>query len=316
MTLRDNILYILEQQRGSYVSGQEIARVCGVSRSAVAKSIGLLKQEGFLISSVKNLGHCLEIGCTALSEYGIRAYLPNTDIEIKVFDRIDSTNSEAKRAVGAGLTADAVFVANCQTAGRGRRGKDFYSPAGTGLYFTAVLHPEVRLDEATAITSATAVAVAKILEEETKKDPKIKWVNDIFIDNKKVCGILTEAVSDLESNAVQAIIIGVGINLTTKEFPTDIKGIAASAGEINRNRLAARIFEELSKLCYALPCKDFMEDYRKYSLVLGKTVYFSKNGNDYTAIAKSITDNGELCVVTQEGEEMVLNSGEISVKLF
>ena len=316
MTLRDNILYILEQQRGNYVSGQDIARVCGVSRSAVAKAIGLLKQEGFIISSVKNLGHCLENGCNALSEYGIKAYLPKEGIEVKVFDSIDSTNSEAKRAVSAGLNSDGIFVADSQTAGRGRRGKDFYSPTGTGLYFTAVLHPEVSLTDATSITSAAAVAVAKILEQETKKDPKIKWVNDIFIDNKKVCGILTEAVSDLESNTVQAIIIGVGINLTTKEFPEDIKDIAAAAGKINRNRLSARIFEELSRLCYALPCKDFMEDYRKYSLVTGKTVYFCKNGNNYSAIAKSITDNGELLVVTPEGEEMLLNSGEISVKLF
>jgi len=316
MTLRDNIIYMLEKHRGEFVSGQEIAKECGVSRSGVAKCISALKQEGFKIASVNNSGHRLEPDCMAISEYGIRAYLDEPNVEINVFNEIDSTNSCAKRAVADYLTGDGIFVANSQTAGRGRRGKDFYSPMGTGLYFTAVFHPNAKLSDATAITSAAAVAVAKILEQETKKSPKIKWVNDIFIDNKKVCGILTEAVSDFETNTVQAIIIGVGINLTTEAFPQDIKDIAASAGKINRNRLSAEIFKALKYYCYRLPCRDFMDDYRSYSLVLGKTVSFNINGKPYTAIAESITDEGELAVVTQQGERMVLNSGEISVKLF
>lgn len=243
----------------------------------------------------------------------IRKYLNNNDAEIKVFDCIDSTNSEAKRAVEAGLCRDAIFVAEKQTAGRGRCGKSFYSPSGTGLYFTAVLHPETGLGDATGITAAAAVAVADIIVEETKKDPKIKWVNDIFIGKKKVCGILAEAVADSDFS-VKALIVGIGINLTTEVFPEELADIAASVGEIDRNKLAGKIFVKLKQFCDALPCRSFMEDYRRYSLILGKTITFSRNGIDYTAEAENISDDGSLEVVTDKGEKMLLNSGEISIK--
>ncbi len=316
MTLRDNIIYMLEKNRGSFVSGQDIALSFDVSRSAVAKAVSALKQEGFKITSVNNLGHKLEEDCDKISEYGIRAYLNDSPESITVYSETDSTNSQAKRAVAAGLNGEAVFIADKQTGGRGRQGKSFYSPMGTGLYFTAVLRPKVNLSDAVAITAAAAVTVCEILKRETKKDPKIKWVNDIFIDNKKVCGILTEAVADFESGGVDAVIIGIGINLTTEEFPNDINGIAASVGKINRNRLAAELFDGLKHYCDRLPCRDFMEDYRKHSLVLGKTVTFTRNGKAYSALAESISDDGRLHVVTEDNERIELNSGEISVKLF
>ncbi len=316
MTLKDNIIYQLEKQRGNFISGQEIAKSAGVSRNAVSKCINSLKSEGFLIESVNNCGHRLLENSNILSEYGIKAFLDNCDdLEIKVFKTIDSTNNEAKRAIANGLTSDAIFVSDHQTSGRGRRGRSFFSPEKSGLYFTAVLHPDASLEDSVGITAATAVVIADILSEITKNHPKIKWVNDIFVDNKKVCGILTEAVSDFESNRVQAVIIGIGINLTTSLFPDELSEIAGSVGEINRCYMAAEIYKRLKAVCANLATRSFMDDYRKYSLVIGKEVDFCRNGINYTAKAKNILDDGSLLVITDRGEEIALNGGEISVRL-
>ncbi len=315
MTLRDKIIYILESRKGEFISGQEMADSVNVSRSAVAKCVSQLKNDGYLIKSVNNLGHSLDMECDIISEYGIRAYLgEDQDMEIKTFKTIDSTNSEAKRAISSGSTSEGIFAADHQTEGRGRRGKSFYSPEKSGLYFTMVLHPQTGIADATGITAAAAVATVEVIRQETKKDPKIKWVNDIFIENKKVCGILTEAIADFESDRVEAVIVGIGINLTTDHFPAELENIAGNAGKMNRCKIAALIFRKLKEYCDALPKREFMEKYRKYSLVLGKEITFIRNGINYSATAENILDDGSLEVVTDRGERMVLSSGEISIK--
>lgn len=315
MVLRNKVIYMLERRKGEYISGQEIARKCNVSRSAVAKCVTALKAEGYPISSVNKLGHSLDKNCDILSESGILAAL-NENAEVKVFSQIDSTNSEAKRALSNGLSANAIFAAEEQTAGRGRRGKSFYSPKQGGIYFSCVLYPNVGLSDSAALTCATAVAVCEVLESTTKKHPQIKWVNDIFIDGKKACGILTEAVSDFESGTVQAVIIGIGINLTTEDFPEELAEIATCVGaKTDRCRLIANIYSRLKSICAELPSKGFMEEYRKRSLVLGRPITFLRNGINYTANALAIHDDGGLEVLTEEGESLILNSGEISIKL-
>lgn len=252
-----------------------------------------------------------------LSERALKGFIcDDVDCEVRIFDIVGSTNTEAKRSVLAGLEHDALFAAEKQTAGRGRQGKSFYSPEGSGLYFSAVLHPQIELSDATGITAAAAVAVTEKISALTKTEPKIKWVNDIFIDGKKVCGILTEAVTDFQSGKAKAVIVGIGINLTTSDFPEELQGIAGALNtEIDKNKLAAEIFNRLRELSAKLPDKSFMDEYRKHSLVLGNTVYFTRNGTDYTAKAESISDDGSLTVVTESNEKIVLNSGEISIKL-
>jgi BirA family biotin operon repressor/biotin-[acetyl-CoA-carboxylase] ligase len=144
----------------------------------------------------------------------------------------------------------------------------------------------------------------------------IKWVNDIFIDGKKICGILTEAVSDLESGRVQAIIVGIGINVTTEDFPQELRNIAGCIGDnIDRCKLIADIFIRLKRFSEQLSDRSFMDAYRKHSLVIGRNITFSRNGVDYTANAVTIHDDGGLEVITEKGEVMILNSGEISIKL-
>lgn len=237
------------------------------------------------------------------------------DITVKYFDTIDSTNTEAKRAIQEGLIGDGLFVAHNQTEGRGRLGKSFFSPTG-GLYMSIVIHPDISLSDATLITPAAAVAVVKAIEKATKKHPLIKWVNDLFIDGKKVCGILTEAVSDFEKGTVDTIIIGIGINVDKVDFPEELRDIAGSLNcPIDKIQLAADIFNNLKEICDRLPNKSFMDDYRKYSLVLGKTISFNRNGKDYIATAQNILDDGSLSVLTKENQQLILNSGEISIKI-
>lgn len=317
MTLREQTLLILEQNKGRFVSGQEIAEKAGVSRSAIAKCVASLKAEGFRIQSVNNQGHMLEPENDILSESGIKARLSGEDsTDVHVFKCIDSTNSEAKRRIAEGYEADAIYASEEQSAGRGRRGKSFFSPKTSGIYFSAVLHPNATLSDSTAITSAAAVAVCDAIAEFTNKKPMIKWVNDIFIDNKKVCGILTEAVSDLESGRVQAVIVGIGINVTTSDFPDELNGIAGSIGKgIDRCALIADIYKRLKDFADRLPSREFMNAYREHSLVIGRDITFTRNGASYTARGSNIHDDGSLEVMTSDGETMLLNSGEISIKL-
>ncbi len=239
----------------------------------------------------------------------------NYDCTVKYFDTVNSTNTEAKNAIKDGLAKDALFIAHNQTEGRGRQGKSFFSPKG-GLYMSMVIHREISLSDATLITPAAAVAVVEAIQNATKKHPLIKWVNDIFIDGKKVCGILTEAVSDFEKGIAKSIIIGIGINVDKVDFPEELKEIAGSLNSsIDKIQLAADIFNRLKEICDKLPDKSFMDDYRKYSLVLGKTITFNRNGKDYTSIAKNILDHGSLEVLTHENQTLILNSGEISIKI-
>lgn len=253
-----------------------------------------------------------------LSIADIKAYFNEDESPfIEIFDTIDSTSNEAKRAIEHGLASEAIFVSHHQTAGRGRHGKSFYSPDESGLYFSIVLHPEISLEKSVMLTVAAAVATREVIEAQTKKHPMIKWVNDIFIDNKKVCGILAEAINDYEKGIIKSAVIGIGINITTKDFPDELDGIASSLGEeINRNETVALIFKRLKEICDKLENnKGFIDEYRKYSLAIGKTVSFKRNGVDHKAKAVDVSDNGELLVITEGGEEILLNSGEISIKL-
>jgi len=250
-----------------------------------------------------------------ISENEIKKLL-GEDIFVKVFESTDSTNNQAKKFIYDGFQGNGIVAAIAQTSGRGRQGKSFYSPDKTGLYFSLVLRPSVSLADSTSITAAAAVAVADVIKEATKKDPKIKWVNDIFLNGKKVCGILTEAVTDQETGNLKAVVVGIGVNITTTDFPHEISEIAGSLEcEIHRNEFIVKVYDALNRICKELPQKGFMEKYRAYSLVLGNTVHFVRNGKEYTALGKYIRDDGTLEVVTDNGDLILLNSGEISVKL-
>lgn len=316
MSFKESVLDYLERNHGQDVSGEELARRLGVSRNMIWKTIKALKEDDYMIEAANNRGYRL-CGDT-LSEQGIRAYLGGQkNLSVNVYREIDSTNAEAKRRLAEGTPTPALFIADCQTAGRGRRGRDFFSPAGTGLYMTLAVTPAVGLRQAVKLTGMAAVAVSEAIEALTGIRAGIKWVNDLYLGDKKICGILTEAVTDLESGGVQAVIIGIGINLSTEDFPDEIKETAASlfAENLKRNELAAEITRRLLACCGNLSDNGYLEEYRNRSVVIGKEIYYLKNGQRTDARAVGIDDDGGLIVEHADGSRATLSSGEITLRV-
>ncbi|WP_270296487.1 biotin--[acetyl-CoA-carboxylase] ligase [Eggerthella sinensis] len=200
---------MLEENRERYVSGAKLAQAIGVSRNAVWKGVEALRAEGYAIDAVTNKGYALSQENDLLSPQGIERFLPQEHpFGIVVRKRVDSTNAEARRRALEGAPEGTVIVAEEQTAGKGRPGKSFFSPSATGLYLSIVLRPSLAADRAQFITCAAAVAGAQAIEQVTGKTALIKWVNDIYCDERKVAGILTEGVVDMESGRFEHAVAG------------------------------------------------------------------------------------------------------------
>ena len=232
-------------------------------------------------------------------------------------DVIDSTNTEAKRMIGNGFDRDAIITAAEQTGGRGRLGRSFYSPADTGIYVSYLLHPKGALTDLVSLTAAAAVAVDRAIRKLTDAKPEIKWVNDLYLDGKKICGILAETVTRPHANTTAGIIIGIGLNMNTEVFPEELQGIAGSlhAPKIKKSRMIAAIAQELYALAKDPSNRSYMEAYRAHSLVLGKRVVFSRGDTKTEAIAIDIDDDGGLRVQLDDGSEQTLHTGEITLRL-
>lgn len=235
----------------------------------------------------------------------------NNNFKLISLDITGSTNNDAKRIIKDGEKNPFIIIAKEQTAGRGRQGKTFFSPKDTGLYMTVGFPIAKDAKDFLYMTSAAAVSVVESIHSLTGELCKIKWVNDIYKDGKKICGILTESV--LGENPF--IIVGIGINLTTADFPSDIKNIASSLEkDISPALLASEIASRL-KFYFDEGSYSFMEDYRKFSLVPGEDISYIKNGETYEGKAVKILDSGALLVKKANGEEEILDSGEISLRL-
>lgn len=309
MTLKDSILACLAEKPGQAVSGQDMAEKFGISRNAVWKSIVQLRQEGYEIRSATNRGYALA-DSGRLCEALIRAYMGGA-APVYGFDSIDSTNTEAKRRILAGESGFLV-LAERQTAGRGRRGRSFFSPAGSGLYMSAALSVDIPLEQAVNVTSYAAVCVRRAIKEITGLECGIKWVNDLYLDGKKVCGILTEAVTDFESGSVAGVVVGIGVNLTESAVPEELRSIVGFLGcEGVKNRLAAAIAQQLFR--FDGEDRSYMADYRAYSAVLGREVSYTVSGEKRRGVAADIDDAGGLVVETAAGRD-ILRSGEISLE--
>ena len=324
MSVKKEVLAMLETYRAQDISGEQMAQALGVSRAAVWKAINSLKAQGYPIAATTNRGYRLEAQSDLLSAEGIRPHvLPQLkDGDILVFETIDSTNLEAKRRAMAGGGHFTAVVADRQTLGRGRFGRSFFSPPGCGVYMSLLLKPTPRqLSDVTLLTTAAAVAVCRAIEALTPLRPQIKWVNDLYLDGKKLCGILTEAVTDLESGAVESVVIGLGLNFKQSEtaLPEEVAAVAgtlfgARPPAITRNRLIAEIMNQLFALWDTLSTRAFLADYRSRSMLLGQEIVFARGEEKYAATAEEIDDDGALVVRMPNGERLALRSGEVSVR--
>lgn len=324
MSTKEIILKKLEENRDKYISGEDLATELNLSRTAIWKAVNSLKAEGFVINSSTNKGYKLDDNCDKLSKYGVATNLRDElkDIDIKIYDSIDSTNTEAKRLLySEDLHNFTVLISDEQTEGRGRTGKSFSSPKGTGIYISIILFPDKSFDFSVfdLITVKAAVAVVKAIKNKTNKSPQIKWVNDIFLNHKKICGILSEADSDFESREIKSVIVGIGLNFDTKDadFSKELKAIAGSLNPekgLLRNEMAAEILNEFYSTYYNMSDDDVLKIYKENSMLLGRNVTFEKNGEKYEAKAIDINNKGNLVVELEDKKQMVLSSGEVSVK--
>ncbi|MBQ3416812.1 MAG: biotin--[Ruminococcus sp.] len=245
-----------------------------------------------------------------LNQKIISGYLKEK-IHIFCYDETDSTNNAAKREAASLSYAPSLFVSERQTSGRGRRGRSFFSP-NTGLYMTLMLPVEDPCG-IQKITCAAAAATADAIESLTDLRADIKWVNDILVGGKKVAGILCELICD-DENTPKAVIIGVGINLTTADFPPEFADKAGQIGDIDKNLLCARVVENLLSEFKGLEKNRFLKKYTERSIALGKTITFDQNGVTHTAKAVGIAPDGGL-TVEENGKRQTLHSGEISIQL-
>ena len=322
MSTKEQILGILEKQHGSDISGQQIALQLGLSRNAVWKAIQALQKDGYHISAATNRGYRLSGKNDILSKQGIASFLTDKSLtkNLKIYRTLPSTNLTARELAHAGAPGGTVVIADEQTVGRGRMGRDFFSPAGSGVYMSILLRPDMSIQNGLLITTAAAVAVCRAIEGLFDVAPRIKWVNDILIGGKKVCGILTEGAAGFESGSIDHIILGIGINFSTAlhTFPDEIKTIAASLSHsqspVVRNALIAAVLDQLFALLPGLESREFIGDYKSRSAVLGKQIEIVRGGETTPCTAVDITRDGGLVVRYADGRQETLTSGEISVR--
>jgi BirA family biotin operon repressor/biotin-[acetyl-CoA-carboxylase] ligase len=312
MSTKDDVLKILISNSNDYISGESLALQLGKSRASVWKAVKSLQKDGYIIDAVTNRGYRLGEDNDILNCDIVKSRL-HEDIEVIYYPSIDSTNTQAKRLINEGKDNTMLVICDEQTAGRGRQGKSFYSPALTGIYMSFVTHPMTALQNAVTATTAAAVAVCKAVEKLTDKKPKIKWVNDVYLGDKKICGILTEAVTDFETQTVTSIIIGIGMNIKTIDFPDDVENASCLDANVKRADLISAIADELYIITNR-DYSDFISYYRSHSMIIGEKINFIQNDRVTPATAIEIDETGGLVVRLDNGELTTLRSGEISIR--
>ena len=234
-------------------------------------------------------------------------------IKVYYYPSVDSTNNQAKKLLNEEKKSKMLIVAETQTNGRGRQGKSFFSPALTGIYMSFVFHPETDFASSLTVTTAACVAVCRAIEKLTDLRPEIKWVNDVYLNGKKICGILCEAINDYETKTVKSVIVGIGVNISTADFPDCVENAASLGVDVKRADLIAEITKELEKVVYC-DYNSFIDFYRAHSMIIGKEIVFIENKTEYYAKAVAIENDGALTVQLESGETKTLRSGEISIR--
>lgn len=365
MATKDKVLNLLSKSNGKNISGEELAAECGVSRAAIWKAVNALRAEGCKIEGTTNGGYVISdsdiFSEEIFKEKFFSRYPDFSDCHIECFKEIDSTNTHAKRLLAesgnlrdsagkltqAGIKLHkAILIAEKQTAGRGRIGRTFVSPEKAGIYFSIIYAPEGGIKDPARLTAGSAVAVCRAIKRIFKSinlEPKIKWINDIFLDNKKICGIGTEGIANFESGLIESAIIGIGVNIRiNKEIAgTALEKIAGSIEEaiiskssvdenssinlpnLNRADIASEIIGEVLSILQedsksTQAHKKIIQEYKENSFLTGKkiTVFplIGDKKSSYKATVTDIDENAGLVVTLSNRTTRTLRSGEVSLK--
>lgn len=322
---RELVLTMLKENSGRFCSGEAMSRKLGVSRAAIWKAVDALRRDGYDISSVPRLGYRLEHSPDRLSSGEMQSRLDGCVIGSRLIclDSVDSTNNYAKKAADEGAPHGTVILSDRQTGGRGRQGKSFSSPAGKGLYLSALLRPDCPPMDVINMTAWTAVAVCDAVEQVIGERPGIKWTNDIILRGKKLCGILTEMGLEAESGQLQYVVIGIGINVSQdeQEFSGELSPIAISLEQalgrpIRRADLAAAVIRALDRMVQDFPTQKqaYLERYRSGCLTIGHEVRLIQKGETQIAYAQTIDDDFALVIRKQDGTTETVTAGDVSVR--
>jgi BirA family biotin operon repressor/biotin-[acetyl-CoA-carboxylase] ligase len=320
--MKSKILHILRNQEG-YVSGQELCERFGVSRTAVWKAINQLKEEGYEIEAVQNKGYHIVACPDVISAEEVRSLLTTVWVgsEISYFSVIDSTNTRAKRMAEEGASHGTLVLADEQTGGRGRRGRSWKTPPKSAIAMSLIVRPDLLPEKASMMTLLMGMAVASACKEMVTKPVSIKWPNDVVIDGKKICGILTEMSAEMEE--IHYLVIGTGINVNVKEFPEEIRETATSLAleeghEINRAEVICKTMKYFEQYYDNFmehgDLSGLMEQYNELLVNRDSHVRVLEPKNAYNGIARGINERGELLVEREDGTVVCVYAGEVSVR--
>lgn len=328
MSTKLTLLEVLSQHTNLYLSGQQLADQMGISRNAVWKAIRKLQEQGYNICTRPGVGYRLMEQSDIITSDSIAALL-HQPCKIYIHPVLDST-MYAARALKP-CKEPCIIIANEQTAGRGRLGRNFFSPPGAGLYMTVAFHPEFGLDKSMLVTTIAAVAVCRAIDQVTGLSPKIKWVNDLYLNEKKICGIMTEAQSSFETGNIDRIIIGIGVNCFKTAVPEELADtltyIENPKRAFTRSELAAAIVNHLFAALAEQNTHRLLREYKSRSFILGEQIMIydtirsqspTKETKGIKARAIDIDENGGLVVEYMEGRKMremeTITTGEVSIR--
>lgn len=320
---KDSVLEILRNM-DDYISGEKISNALGISRAAVHTAVKSLRAEGYEILSSTKKGYYLNKVPNCVTSRELSAYIDEQRMQSVVcVDTVDSTNNRLRELALAGAPDGQIVIANEQLNGRGRRGRDFVSPKDKGIYLSMLLYPDSLPSDIVEITAWTSVAVNNAIQSVSGIRAGIKWVNDLVINQRKVCGILTEMSVESESGHVQYIIIGIGLNINENEgdFPKELRNIATSLSietqtVYSRAKIASEIIRELDKMRAGWPKEkqDYLKWYRKDNITTGREICIVRNAESKKGMAVSIEDDFSLTVNYDDGSSENIASGEISIR--
>lgn len=321
MSLKRRLLERLSEDE--FLSGEAFAKTQNVSRAAIWKAIKALRQEGYRIEAIPKKGYRLLKQGDYLDQKAILKYYHGQEkLMIELHETISSTNDRAKSLAEIGAPEWTVVLSEMQSLGRGRLGKSFYSPKGSGIYLSVILRPKLAVEEATLLTLLGASVVCEVIEETLALKSQIKWVNDIFIEGKKVSGILTEGSLSLESRILDYLVLGIGINITLDQnLPSELKTIVGSLfGEKTppddfRNYFIGTLLTKLSQHYLVFEKGEFIKYYREHLMILDQWVDLHQGKLVEEVKVLELDDKGALIVETKEGLKKKVTSGEVSLRL-
>ncbi len=309
MTTAEKVYRVLKAEAPGYVSGESLALSLGLSRAAIWKAVSRLCQMGCEIEGQRHHGYRL-VSSDDYNELEIRRIFTE---KVFFFDELVSTNDEARRLVNAGEKAPFVVIAKKQTGGRGRRGRSFFSPDG-GIYLSIVVEVTAETN-VESITTAAALGVSNAIDS-LGFDTQIKWVNDIYLSGRKVCGILCEGVISLEDYSLSEVVIGIGVNFSSTDFPAEMKDIATSLYREGEEKISKAEFAalEVKEVLSALKDPAYLEKYREKCFILGMPVNVISLKGEREATAIDLDDKAHLVVRYEDGKTEHISSGEVTIR--